>query len=350
MRHAHSFWLMLVIGAIVSIVLVSTLHERFVEKPTSVTVDNLLLGTLVEIEAWSSELDEPTLRSDIQRAFDAIAKVESEMSLNVDGSAVRKINEAAGQGKVSVPGSLMSVLACAAFVSEQSGGAFDLTIGAVYSLWDFTSGNEAKPPDPEAIARNLQYVDYRRVELSATSGTVRLPIEGMRLDLGGIAKGYAVDVAARALSDAGVHDFIVNAGGDMFVSGRRPDGKKWRIGVRHPRLPGELMCTLLVTDRAVVTSGDYERFFEHQGKRFHHILDPATGYPAEACQSVTVVAKEAIVADALATAAFVMGPSRGLQLVDRLDGVEALVVDADGKDWHSRGFGEFLPGGPMGSP
>jgi len=341
---------MLVIGAIVSIVLVSTLHERFVEKPTVVTVDNLLLGTLVEIEAWSEQLDEPSLRSAIQRAFDAIAKVESEMSLNIDGSAVRRINEAAGQGQVSVPASLIAVFNCAAHVSEQSGGAFDVTIGAVHSLWDFTSGNEAKPPDPEAIARNLQYVDYTHVEFSATSGTVRLPIEGMRLDLGGIAKGYAVDVASRALSDAGVHNFIVNAGGDMFVSGRRPDGKKWRIGVRHPRLAGQLMCTLPVTDLAVVTSGDYERFFEYEGKRYHHILDPATGYPAGACQSVTIVMKEAMVAQALAKAVFVMGPSRGLQLVDRLDGVEALVVDAEGKDWHSKGFGEFLPGGSLGSP
>jgi len=341
---------MLVIGAIVSVVLVSTLHERLIAKPKVVTVDNLLLGTLVEIEAWDEHLDEPTLRSDIQKAFDAIAKVESEMSLNIDGSAVRKVNEAAGQGEVSVPASLIAVLDCAAKVSELSGGAFDVTIGAVHHLWDFTSGNEAKPPDAEAIKQNLQYVDYRRVEFSATSGTVRLPLKGMRLDLGGIAKGYAVDVASRVLSDAGVHNFIVNAGGDMFVSGRRPDGKKWRIGVRHPRQPGELVCTLLVSDLAVVTSGDYERFFEYEGKRYHHILDPATGYPAGACQSVTVVAKDAMVGQALAKVVFVMGPSRGLQLVDRLEGVEALVVDADGKDWHSYGFGEFLPGGPMGSP
>jgi len=349
MRHAHSFWFLLVFVAIVPIILVSVLHENFADEPTVVKVDNFLLGTLVEIQAWAEQLDDSGLRSAFQRAFDEIHRVENEMSLNIEGSGVRRINESAGQAQVAVPASLISVLDSARRVSELSGGAFDVTIGAVYRLWDFASENGARPPDPDAIARNLQNVDYTRVELSATSGTVLMPTKGMRLDLGGLAKGYAIDVAAKALMDAGAHNFIVNAGGDMFVSGRRLNGERWRIGVRHPRRPGELMCTLFLEDCAVVTSGDYERFFEYNGKMYHHILDPTTGYPAEACQSVTVVAKGATVADALATAVFVMGPKRGLQLVDRLTEVEALIVDADGEHWHSEGFGQFLPGRSPGS-
>ncbi len=350
MRHAHSFWFLLVFVAIASIVLVSILHEGFTDEPTVVKVDNLMLGTLVEIQAWAEQLDDSGLRRAIQEAFDEIRRVESEMSVNIDGSVIQRINESAGQTQVAAPASLISVLDSARQVSELSGGAFDVTIGAVYHLWDFASENSAKPPQPDAIARNLRNVDYTRVEVSATSGTVRLPMRGMRLDLGGLAKGYAIDVAARALVGAGVHNFIVNAGGDMFVSGRRLNGERWRIGVKHPRRPGELMYTLFLTDRAVVTSGDYERFFEYNGKRYHHVLDPTTGYPAEACQSVTVVAQEATVADALATAVFVMGPKRGLELVDLLTEVEALIVDADREQWHSKGFGQFLPGSSPGSP
>jgi len=349
MRFAHPFWFLLVFVALVPIVLVSIFHENFAGESAVIKVDNFLLGTLVEIQVWAEQLGDSGLRLATQQAFDEILKVENEMSLNVGGSVVQKINESAGQDQVTAPASLVSVLDSARRVSELSGGAFDVTIGAVYRLWDFASEDGARPPAPGAIAENLQNVDYTRVEFSATSGTVRLPAKGMRLDLGGLAKGYAIDAAVRALKDAGAQNFIVNAGGDMFISGRRLNGERWRIGVRHPRRPGELMCTLFLTDCAVVTSGDYERRFEYNGNLYHHILDPKTGYPATACQSATVVAKEATVADALATAVFVMGPKRGLQLVDRLTGVEALIVDADGMHWHSKGFAQFLPGGSPAS-
>ena len=350
MRHVHSFWFLLVLSAIAAIVLVSLLHKDSAGEAPIAKVDNFLLGTLVEIQAWDGELDDAGLRRAIQQAFYEIRKVESEMSVNIDGSAIQKINESAGQAPTAVSPSVIFVLDRAMRVSELSGGAFDVTIGAVYRLWDFTSDNSARPPHPDAIARNLKYVDYSRVEVSATSSTVCLHDSGMRLDPGGLAKGYAIDLATKALSDAGVRNFIVNAGGDMFVSGRRPNGERWRIGVRHPRLAGELMCILQVTNWAVVTSGDYERFFEFDGKRFHHILDPGTGYPAAGCQSVTVIAKEATVADALATAVFVMGPEHGLQLIDRLKNVEAQIVGADGEHFHSKGFGHFLPGGSPNSP
>ncbi|HUT03915.1 MAG TPA: FAD:protein FMN transferase [bacterium] len=343
MRRVSWFWFLLLFAAIAAIVLVSLFYENAAGETAIIKVDNFLLGTLVDIKAWDQTLDEQAVRAAIQSALDAMRRVESEMSVNVKSSVVHRINDSAGRSKVLAPRSVISVLDSAARVSELSEGAFDVRIGAVSDLWDFASLENPAPPDPQAIAREVRLVAGASVEFSATSGTVYLPTEGMRLDLGGIAKGYAIDVASEALRKAGILNFIVDAGGDMFVSGTRPNGRKWRIGVRDPRRPGDLMCTLLTTDRAIVTSGDYERFFIYEGRRYHHILDPATGYPASECQSVTVIAKEATVADALATAIFVMGPERGLQLADRLQDIECLIVGADGSRCLSSRLGHYLP-------
>jgi len=343
MKRTGWFWFLLLFAAIAAIVGVSFFYESSPSGTDIIKVDNFLLGTLVEIKAWDQTLDEEAVRASIQSAFDAMRRVESEMSVNMKGSIVHQINDSAGISKVAATSSVIAVLDIAERVSELSGGAFDVRIGAVSHLWDFTSQKAARPPDPKAIAGAVRLITLASVEFSATTGTVYLPVKGMRLDLGGIAKGYAIDVASKALRKAGLGNFIVDAGGDMFVAGTRPNGRKWRIGVRHPRRLGDLMCTLLLSDRAVVTSGDYERFFVYEGRRYHHILDPATGYPATGCQSVTVIAKEATTADALATAIFVMGPERGLKLADRLQDVECLIVGADGARILSRGFGQYLP-------
>jgi thiamine biosynthesis lipoprotein len=182
-------------------------------------------------------------------------------------------------------------------------------------------------PEPVEIEAAAALVDYSLMENDYAAGKVFLPSSGMALDLGGIAKGYIVDRGLELLARSGIGHALLNAGGDIGILGPKPDGSPWRIGVKHPRRDDELIAVISWLKKgAVVTSGDYERFFEEDGERYHHILDPRTGYPARNLLSATVVAPTAIEADALSTALFVMGPQRGLELVESLPGVEAILV------------------------
>jgi thiamine biosynthesis lipoprotein len=241
---------------------------------------------------------------------------------------VSLINGRAGLEDVRVSGELLSLLVQAVEVSRETGGAFDVTVGPLVALWQFDVGG--KVPAPEDLELALGLVDYRGLDLDVKESTVGLAAGGMKIDLGGIGKGFAVDRAANLLLEEGVENAIIDAGGDLRLLGSRPGKDFWRIGIRHPRDPARLLVSLDLADRAVVTSGDYERFFMAGGKRYHHLLDPATGLPAEGCQSVTVVAGDTASADAYATAAFVLGPRRGLELLRRLPGVEGIIVDREG--------------------
>jgi thiamine biosynthesis lipoprotein len=174
-------------------------------------------------------------------------------------------------------------------------------------------------------------------------------LNGTALDLGGIAKGFAVDRAAGALRAAGADNFVVNAGGDLRVSGTK-NGKPWRIGIQDPRAPDRLLRVVTPREGAFVTSGDYERYFLWEGERYHHILDPRTGRPARGCRSVTVWTRHGIDADALATAAFVLGPAEGLALLERLEEVEGLVVDDAGGELATSGFAAVAPEVPSSRP
>jgi thiamine biosynthesis lipoprotein len=180
----------------------------------------------------------------------------------------------------------------------------------------------------EEIKETLNLVNFRNLKI-LYGGQISLRKKGMNIDLGGIAKGYAVDRAFAILQGLGYRNLVVNAGGDLRVGGSKPEGP-WSIGVQHPRDPEKIMARISVSDIAVATSGDYEKFFIHQGSRYHHILNPKNGFPAEGCQSVTVLHKEATTADALATAVFVLGPERGYALCQRLEGVDCFIIDNEG--------------------
>ena len=234
------------------------------------------------------------------------------------------------------------MLAAALDWSRRTGGAFDPTTAALLDLWDILSGPHP-PPSPEQLAAARQEVGWRRLVLSADHR--RVDLGGTALDLGGIAKGYAIDRAAQALRRSGVRDFLVNAGGDLFVAGSK-GGDPWRVGIQHPRSPEELLQVVSPVDGALVTSGDYERSFTWEGTLYHHILDPRSGEPARDCQSVTVWAATAIDADALATAVFVLGPAEGLALVEGQPDAEALVVTAAGEVRESSGFRRVVPAAP----
>jgi thiamine biosynthesis lipoprotein len=239
-------------------------------------------------------------------------------------SAVGRLNR---EGRLTgpLPEGVLDTLNLARSVATLSRGAFDPTILPLTSLWSFDSGGRL--PGAEELAAALPRVDYSRLWIAA-DGTVALP-PGFGLDLGGIAKGAVVDLLAAELERRGHRRYLIDAGGDILVSGLKEGRRPWSIAIRHPR-DSEVMVGVLELGGegrvAVVTSGDYERYFEQDGRRYHHIIDPHTGYPAEGLASVTVIAPTCAAADALATAAFVLGPEEGLQLLESLESVEGLLI------------------------
>lgn len=256
---------------------------------------------------------------------------------------------AAGGEWVEVTPEVLELIEEAVRLAELSGGAFDPTIAPVIDLWGFVEvgaqpeedGHEhsrapgsaptrmagTEPPDPQELETVLKRVGYRRIEVDPDRGRARVGT-GQTIDLGAIAKGYGVDRAAQLLKERGIVRGLVDLGGDIYALGTRADGSPWRLGIRHPRQDGALLGILRVSDAAVATSGDYERYFEHEGVRYSHIVDPRTGWPARELVSVTVVAPSGVWADALATAVFVLGKEEGLALLESLPGVEGIVVDA----------------------
>jgi thiamine biosynthesis lipoprotein len=205
---------------------------------------------------------------------------------------------------------------------------FDVTFGALSGLWKFDHDQDNSIPDAVSIRERLPLIDYRGLVLDARERSAFLRRKGMRVNLGGIGKGYAVDRAAAILRERGVRDFMIQAGGDLYVSGRRGD-RPWRLGIRDPRGPADsIFAAIELADGTFSTSGDYERAFVKNGRRYHHILDPRTGEPAGLCRSVTLVTPRAVLADALAKGVFILGPEAGMALIERLPGVEGVIVGA----------------------
>jgi thiamine biosynthesis lipoprotein len=281
------------------------------------------MGTLFEITVVG---DRARDEEAIEAAFDEIRRVEDLLTVWKPEAPLLAVNEAAGADPVAVPEELFSVIERAVEISERTGGAFDISFASMGRVWNFDTDRPVLP-DPKVVKSSIRLIDYRRIALDPKRRSVRLEAKGMRLSLGGIAKGYAADRAAEVLRRRGVTDFAIFGGGDQLVAGRKGD-QPFSVGIQDPRKPSRHFARLTMPDGgAVVTSGDYERFFVIDGKRYHHIIDPATGYPAEGAVSVTVVAKSATVADALATGLFVLGPERGMELVEADPQLEAIFVD-----------------------
>jgi FAD:protein FMN transferase len=286
-----------------------------------------LMGTAVEIVAEGA--DEARLRQALEAAFEEMRRLSDMMSHYEPSSVVSEINAAAGRRAVAVPPELAEVLAHARRLSERTGGAFDVTIGALRG-WRFAPGKE-RVPAPRELAAQLAKVGYRKLETGA--GTAFLEDEGMRIDLGGIAKLYILDAGRRVLRLRGVGRALVNGGGDVVA---HSDGAPWRVGVRDPREPGRLLGALELEWGAVASSGDYERFFEREGRRYHHILDPRTGHPARGVRGVTLVGPVDAV-NGLGPAIMVLGTEAGRKLVVS-SRIEGLIVDAAGGVWTSPGL------------
>ena len=274
--------------------------------------------------------------------FQKLKGIEQAFSVNLSDSAVSQINQSAGIAPVVVPQEVIYVLQEALRIAERTGGAFDPTIGPLVDLWDI-GGDNSQVPSQQAIDHARSLVDWRLVEIDSQRGTVYLPKQGMALDLGGIAKGYAADELVAIAQEAGIQQALFDLGGNIYAFGTKADGTPWRVGVKDPAQPGgSPALALAVQDRSVVTSGMYERFFEQDGIRYHHILNPATGYPVwNDIQSVTIVSKSSLLADALSTSVFVLGREKGLALLESED-AEGVIIGEDNLVYPTSGIADQL--------
>jgi thiamine biosynthesis lipoprotein len=288
-------------------------------------------GTSVIIPGSSAFVASSDREADIsiEKAFSAIERFGDRINFFSEKSELSAINRNAGIAPVKVSPETLDVIEKAVYVARISGGAFDPTIGPEIRLWDFSK--KIKPTDEE-IKKDLPLVDFRKIAVDRKKSTVFLSGKDMLMDLGGIAKGYAADLAVEALKNNGISAGIVAVAGDIRTFGRKPDGNSWNVGIRNPRQKtpaDELMAKARLRDNAISTSGDYERYFISEGKRFHHILDPSTGYPAGLCRSVTVITDKGVFTDTFSTAVFVLGPEKGMELM-RKTGMDAIIIDRDG--------------------
>jgi thiamine biosynthesis lipoprotein len=279
-----------------------------------------MLGTLVEAEA--NHPDPARARTAIGAGFARIEDVDRLMSVFRADSEVSRLNS--GADGVAVSDDTLAVLGEAAALGRLSRGALDVTIRPLVRLWS-EAADRGRPPSAQELDRTAVLVGFESLALDLPGRTARLRVAGAGLDLGGIAKGYAVDVAVEALAAGGIASALVNAGGDLRALGRNRDGRHWTVGLRHPLRPDDLLLALVVADEAVATSGNYFRYVTVSGRRYGHVLHPRTGTPADTPLSATVVAPRAMRADGLATAALVSGVRGALELMRRA-GVEGLVV------------------------
>lgn len=282
---------------------------------------------------WQVTLREGTDPAAAAAAADAcfalFRQLDLELSEWKEGSPLAAVNRAAGIAPVAVPQELFGLVARAVEIGRETEGAFDVSWAALWGLWDFRAAAPVLP-DREAIAARRSLVDYRRIVLDPAARTIFLPEAGMKLGLGGIAKGYALERAGALLRERGFESFLLVSGGQVYARGNR-GGRPWQVGVRDPRGPrDEVFATLPLGGGSLSTSADNESFFVADGVRYHHILDPRTGWPSRGLRSATVLAADPTLADALSTAVMVLGRERGLAVAERL-GAGALVVDERGE-------------------
>jgi thiamine biosynthesis lipoprotein len=302
--------------------------------------EHISMGAPVQLSAWTD--DEPRAERAFVAAFTEFDRLDTLLSVWKEGSDVERLNVAAGRGPVSVSGDTLTVLEHAIEVGGWTEGKFDITFGALSDVWRFDHDQDDTIPTPSEIAARVPLVDYRQVVVDRRAGTAVIRRAGMRVHLGGIGKGYAVDRVVTILRQHGLRDFMVQSGGDLYVSGMK-DGQPWRLGIRDPRGPADrVFASLDLSDRTFSTSGDYERSFMANGVRYHHLLDPASGQPARQSRSVTIVSARAVVADALSTGVFVLGPERGMALIEKLPDVEGVIVSSRNEVLVSSGLRDRL--------
>ena len=307
-----------------------------VDPPSIVKIQGPLMGTIWTIEVVDHGRPDDA-RKAIDQAYAELARIDRVMSEWKPESPISQVNAAAGKQPVEVPAELRAIIERSKQYGEKSDGTFDITWHGMARIWHFD--DSFVPPTQAAVDAARTNVNFRAIQIDGNR--VFLPNAGMSMGLGGIAKGYAIDRASDVLARAGFRDTLVDGGGDVLVSGAREDGSPWRVGIQNPRGErGEMLGAVRASNRAVATSGDYERFRIVNGVRYHHIIDPRTGYPANASISVTVIAETAERAVVLCKPIFILGAEKGLAFA-RAEGVDALIVDPQGKRYSTEGFGRY---------
>lgn len=326
MRHNHASALILFLFLFLS----ACDREAAVTFKKTETV----MGTEVSVTVVAKSRDDGERA--IEAAFDEVRRLDRMMSLYKDDSEITSINMFAGKKPVRVSPEIIDVVDAANRISELTHGTFDITVGPLIVLWQMRL-EEGKVPTQEEIDAVKRRVGYRNIRIDRKRSEIFLERPGMIMDLGGAAKGYAADRAAAVLASHGIKDAVVAVAGDIRVMGRRPNGAPWRIGIQHPRDKDKTIAVLELSDISISTSGDYERFKIIGKKRYHHIIDPRTGRPAEGMESVTVIGGTGAVIDPLTTALFILGPKDGMDIVKKL-GYEAVFVDINGSVTSTKGI------------
>lgn len=317
------------VGALVLLIMVNTGCAGMMLSSPNVVVKRaqMHMGTLGTITAVAS--DQEVGHKAIQAGFDEIKRLERLLSTWIPESELSRVNAEAGRRPVTVSRETLEVVVRSMEIARLTEGGFNIAVGPAVETWSVTE--RQRIPSNEELQQFKVLADVASIQVNMDAQTIFLPHKGMKIDVGGIGKGYAVDRAAEEMKKAGAKGGVVALSGDIKAFGALPLTSGFSVGIKHPRKEGVLIAVIDLQDEAISTAGDYERFFERDGVRYHHILDPQTLRPARSCQSVTVIGKEGMVVDGLDTGIFVLGPERGMALVERLSGVEAVIIDDQGK-------------------
>ena len=294
--------------------------------------DAAIMGTTIRVEVWHEDAE--IRQKGIANVLDEMEHINRLMSPYIQESQLSKLNKYAFERPIKVDEELFDLIKRSVEVSKLTNGAFDITYASVGHLFNY---RKEKRPSEEEIVEAKQFIDYRNLNLNEAKHTISFAKEGVRIDLGGIAKGFAVDQAIMHLKNIGIQHALVSAGGDTRILGDRR-GRPWLVGIRDPNQPEDVIAMLPLQDEALSTSGDYERYFIEDGVKYHHIIHPSTGKSASEVRSVSILASDATTTDAMSTSVFVLGVAKGLQLLNSIEGLEGVIIDQQGKLYYSKGL------------
>ncbi len=314
-------------------------------RVTTAQGQDYLLGTFIQMKVRAVNPEEK-----IEQAMELIDEIEADMSLNLEDSEINKINNAAGKEAVAVSEATFEVVSSAVEYAQLSDGRFDPTVGPLVELWDISSGGreveagESQVPSASEINEKLELIAYDMVDLDSSTNEIYLQQEGMKLDIGGIAKGYAADVVIDYLTESQAQGGYISLGGSVAVFGEKEGDSAWQVGIQDPlSTRGSVVASVELSDLAVDTSGNYERYFMEDGVRYHHIVSTDNGYPVDAgVISATILSESSMEADALSTIVFTSGVDRGLDLIAEIDGVETMIITDEQEVYLSDGIEEEI--------
>lgn len=300
----------------------------------SYSKDTILMGSAFAFTAISET--KPYAQSAVREGIKEVIRIEKLISSWDSNSQTSAINKNAGITPVKVNGELINLIERCIKISKISNGFFDISFASMDKLWEFKNQKLTQLPSKESIKRSISKIDYRNISIDKENKTVFLKVKGMKIGFGAIGKGYAADRAKMVMMNFKAKSGVVNAGGDLVAWGKQETGKPWSIAIADPEDKKSVLAWLDISEMAVVTSGNYEKYFLYENKKYCHIIDPKTGWPISGIKSVTIISGMAEFSDAIATTTFILGPTDGMELIDHLEGVEAIIVNDLGEVFYSK--------------